>query len=44
MFRSNYHLLFRIINANQLSFFVVYCTSYNLIAVGQSRGYVYFAK
>ena len=41
-FKLSFLIPFLIINANQLRFFVVYCTSYNLIAVGQSRDYVYF--
>ena len=42
-FKLSFFNPFSIINANQLRFFVVYCTSYNLIVVGQSRDYVYFA-
>ena len=41
-FKLSFLIPFLIINANQLRFFVVYCTSYNLIAVGQSRDCVYF--
>ena len=42
-FYLSFLIPFLMIKANQLRFFVVYCTSYNLIAVGQSRDCVYFA-
>ena len=42
-FKLSFLIPFSIISVNQLRFFVVYCTSYNLIAVGQSCDYVYFA-